>query len=145
MARLICSKQQGFTLIEVLVAVLVLSIALVAITRSLSIGIRDTQRIQDKNIAHWVAMNVLAKTQLNLILIPESGEAIQTGQESMLNQTWPWKLQTSKIQSQTIPDLKIRQITVQVFDSKQHSLESLQTYIPLPAASPYGMSIYARQ
>ncbi|MSP53363.1 MAG: type II secretion system protein GspI [Gammaproteobacteria bacterium] len=134
------SGQSGFTLIEVLVAVMVLGIALVAITRSLSLGIRDAQRIQDKNIAHWVALNVLARAKLGVILTPESGGAMQTGQELMLNQTWTWKMQ-----AQNVPDLPMRQISVQVFNSKQQSMETLQTYVYLPPASPYEMSIYAHQ
>jgi general secretion pathway protein I len=134
------SKNSGFTLIEVLVAVVVLGIALIAITRSLSIGIQDAQRIQDKNIAHWVALNVLARAKLGVILTPESGGAVQAGQDVMLGQTWSWKMQ-----AQNVADLPMRQITVHVFNSKQQSMETLQTYVYLPPAAPYGMSLYARQ
>lgn len=133
------SQQAGFTLIEVLVAVVVLAIALVAITRNLSVGIRDAQHIQDKNIAHWVALNVIARAQLNLIVIPDGAGGTQTGQEQMLNQTWNWKLQAKLIQ-----DLPMKQITVQVFDNQLKPLDSLQTYLPMPILIATGLD-YARQ
>lgn len=52
-------KQSGFTLIEVLVALTIFSVAAVTASSAASNYIRSTQRLQSKTLAHFVAKNTL--------------------------------------------------------------------------------------
>ncbi|GGI76727.1 GspI family T2SS minor pseudopilin variant LspI [Legionella impletisoli] len=85
------TKQNGFTLIEVLLALAVLAIALTALLKATSQDVNYTQRIKERTISHWVAMQGVSAIQLGLITIP-AGQPI-TEVTSMLNQNWYWRAQ----------------------------------------------------
>lgn len=69
---------KGFTLIEVIVALAILATTLFGGWFLLKTTITNTQAIQDKTLAHWVAMNALANTEL------ESPKADEQQQEDQL-------------------------------------------------------------
>lgn len=50
-------KQTGFTLLEVLVALAVVAMALTALVKSSGSVAANTAYLQQKNIAHWIAMD----------------------------------------------------------------------------------------
>ncbi|HSQ04637.1 MAG TPA: type II secretion system minor pseudopilin GspI [Burkholderiales bacterium] len=52
---------RGFTLVEVLVALAVLALALMAALRASSIGVANSSEIRDRLLASWVAQNQLAE------------------------------------------------------------------------------------
>ena len=56
--------QSGFTLVEVLVALAVLTIALAAVMRALSQNIDTSAALRDRTVAMWVAQNRLATHQV---------------------------------------------------------------------------------
>lgn len=81
----------GFTLIEVLLALAVIAIALTALLKATSQNTGFTQRLKDKSIAHWVAMQGIASIQLGIIspvLNQESTESMM-----MAGQKWYWRMQ----------------------------------------------------
>ena len=55
------TASKGFTLLEVLAALAVISIALVALFSSLSQGTRLTTRVEERMIGNWVASNVMTE------------------------------------------------------------------------------------
>jgi general secretion pathway protein I len=57
---------RGFTLVEVLVAVAVLSIALVASFQLITQQTRAAAGLNDRVIAHWVALNQLEERRLGI-------------------------------------------------------------------------------
>ena len=64
-ARYLASKRErGITLVEVLAAVAVLAIALVAIFRAVDSQIRNTAALADRMFAHWAALNSMEEAQL---------------------------------------------------------------------------------
>lgn len=81
----------GFTLIEVLLALAVIAIALTALLKATSQNTGFTQRLKDKSIAHWVAMQGIASIQLGII----SPVINQESTESMMmaGQKWYWRMQ----------------------------------------------------
>ncbi|WP_133130584.1 GspI family T2SS minor pseudopilin variant LspI [Legionella yabuuchiae] len=87
----ISNKYKGFTLIEVLLALAVIAIALTALLRATSQDVAYTQRIKERTISHWVAMQGVSAIQLGLITVP-SGQPI-TEVTTMLNQNWYWRAQ----------------------------------------------------
>ena len=54
----------GFTLLEVMIALSIVSIALVAIIGLMGDYVRNLQGLQERTFAHWVAMNRVAELQL---------------------------------------------------------------------------------
>jgi len=100
-------KKNGFTLVEVLLALAVIAIALTAILKVTAQNIENTQRIKEKTISHWVAMQGVNMIQLNLIEITPSQEATQG--TIMLNQKWYWRAKISNT-----PIKKMQQITISV-------------------------------
>ncbi len=69
----------GFSLVEALVALLVLSIATAGLMRAVQ-GHADTVRgLQDRAVAFWIAENRLAEASLPGVAAPPDGEASMLG------------------------------------------------------------------
>lgn len=88
-------NESGFTLIEVLVALGILSIGLTSLIVMSSEITRNTNHLQEKAIAHWVGQNVMAKVQMGLLEPPASPKNLK-GSTHMLGQQWQWALQRQK-------------------------------------------------
>ncbi len=82
-------RTQGFTLIEVLLALAILAIALTALTRANGVSIFETQQLQKKNYEHLVAMQAVARIQLRLIHLAINQE--QTEKMQLLGVQWYWR------------------------------------------------------
>ena len=121
------NKIRGFTLIEVLVAMAILSIALIAIFRNTSVTIKNAQYIQDKNIAHWVAVNVMTRAEVGLINLPTAGN-MMSGEEIMLGQTFLWQLSSKNVQ-----DLPMLQLQVRILNQKKESIDTLESFVQKPS------------
>lgn len=78
------AKTRAFTLVEVLVALAVLSIALIAALRATSVGVVNSAEIRDRLLAGWVAENRLAEHRARRDWVPVGvyeGEAVQGGKQ----------------------------------------------------------------
>jgi general secretion pathway protein I len=86
-SRLLAS---GFTLVEVLVALAVLTIALAAVMRALSQSIDTSASLRDRTVAMWVAQNRLTTHQ-----IEHDFPALDTteGDAEMAGRAWRWREQ----------------------------------------------------
>jgi len=80
----------GFTLVEVLVALAVLTIALAAVMRALSQSIDTSASLRDRTIAMWVAQN-----RLTTHLVERDFPAMDTtdGKVDMAGREWLWREQ----------------------------------------------------
>lgn len=81
------SRQTGFTLLEVLIALLILSLVLVALIRTAGLQAQAFNHHRDSTLAQWVASNVAA--ELRAEGPPELGR--QQGQAQMGQQRWRWQ------------------------------------------------------
>ena len=88
------SHSQGFTLIEVLIALSIIAIALTALFKATSENIAITSRLKEKSISHWVAMQGVASIQLNLVPIVPHQDITQV--TTMLGQRWYWRAKLSQ-------------------------------------------------
>jgi general secretion pathway protein I len=117
-------KQHGLTLLEVLVALVILTIALTAVIKATTENIRGTSYLQEKTLGTWVGLNILNQARLNLIQFPEAPE-YRDGNDVNLGQAWDWKGQVK-----TTPNPKIREVHVKVFHPQDHHLiTELMSYI----------------
>jgi general secretion pathway protein I len=75
----------GFTLVEVLVALVVVAIGLAALMVAVSSTARSSGALRDKTLAQWMALNRLTEVRLNLV---KFGQNTDTGELDFANRTW---------------------------------------------------------
>jgi general secretion pathway protein I len=78
-------KSAGFTLVEVLVALMVIAMGLAALMTAVSGTARTSGMLRDKTIAGWIALNRLAEVRLNLT---KFGQNNDTGELDFANRKW---------------------------------------------------------
>lgn len=86
-------REKGFTLIEVLLALAIIAISLTALLKASAQNIRNTERIKDKTIGHWIAMQGMAAVQLGLVTASAQQETTEVTQ--ILGQKWYWRIKRS--------------------------------------------------
>lgn len=120
-------RNKGFTLIEVLISLLILSIALTAIMKATSQNIQDTLYLQNKTIATWVGMEIIAQAQIGLLNLSTSNDQL-SHEADMLGQKWTW--QASVV---TTPNPRIREFNIDVYSADhQKKWTHLTSYIYAP-------------
>ena len=85
----------GFTLIEVLIALMIIAIALAATVRATNDSIRATIHVRNTTIAHYVAMNVLSQIQMGLVQLSHNQTAL-SGDMSAMGKEWHGQATTMK-------------------------------------------------
>lgn len=115
-------RQSGLTLVEVLVALAILSIALTALILNTTENTRNIQYLYEKTAAHWVAMNVLNQVQLDMIT-PARSPSFSTGSMELMNTNWQWKLQI-----EITPDSSMNRIIVKVGHDEQPTLYTAYSF-----------------
>ena len=114
----------GFTLIEVLVALAILSIALTAIIKTTAQNIKDTRYLQDKQIATWIGTEALNEARAGFIKLPETPDHLDD-EKKTLGQSW----KVSTYSAATANDL-IKEIHVDVYrQTDETKLISLVSYL----------------
>lgn len=78
-------RNRGFTLVEVLVALLVVVMGLAALMIAVSSTARTSGALRDKTIAQWIALNRLAEIRLNLT---KFGQNNDIGELDYGNRKW---------------------------------------------------------
>jgi general secretion pathway protein I len=99
--------RSGFTLIEVLVALAVVALALLGLTRTAALQVNDFDALRERTLAGWVASNVLTETRLASAL-PATGQS--DGRVEFAAHAWRWTRDVS-----ATPDPEIRRIDIRVF------------------------------
>jgi general secretion pathway protein I len=107
--RFIRQNEKGLTLIEVLIAMAILSIALTAVIKSASQNIRSTLYLQNRTIATLVGTNIVNSIRMGLIRMPGAPDQL-SGNDQTLGQPWTWKAAMN-----VTPNPRIRQIIVDVY------------------------------
>jgi general secretion pathway protein I len=78
-------KSRGFTLIEVLVALVIVAIGLAAMMITVSSTARTSGYLRDKTLAQWIALNRISEVRLNLA---KTGQNNDIGEINFANRTW---------------------------------------------------------
>jgi len=81
----ILPRTGGFTLVEVLVALVIVAIGLAALMTAVSSTARTSGALRDKSLAQWMALNRLTEVRLKLV---KFGQNTDTGEIYFANRTW---------------------------------------------------------
>jgi general secretion pathway protein I len=98
--------ERGFTLLEILVALAIMSIVVLGFLRGNSLMIANADYLREKSLAGWVAMNRAAELRLAGKWLSESGAE---GTALMGDRRWRWRA-TGKVSPD--PDMQI--VTIEV-------------------------------
>jgi general secretion pathway protein I len=122
-----CRIRNGFTLIEILVALAIVAIALTAIVTETGQHVNSTIHMRDRTLAHFVAMNRVTEL-LTAAQWPAVG--VSNGVDEMAGRDWFWNATVS-----ATPDDDIRRldIEVRVDRNRDNPNASLIAYLPRPA------------
>lgn len=88
------NKSQGFTLLEVMVALMIIAIVLLSLLRITALQANHLQYLEQKNIAQWIALDIIAKMQARLISFGGSSGTLK-GSTTQLNYNWYWQVSFS--------------------------------------------------
>ncbi|MDB6083911.1 MAG: hypothetical protein JWN43_1792 [Gammaproteobacteria bacterium] len=78
-------SEAGFTLVEVLVALMVVAMGLAALMVAVSGTARTTGYLRDKTLAQWIALNRLTEVRLNMT---KFGQNTDTGELVFAGRKW---------------------------------------------------------
>ena len=99
-------SEAGFTLIEMMVALVIFSLAALALLRLEGATVSNTARLQDQAVAQIVARNIAVETMTDPVppaFGREAGQAVNAGRN------WNWSRTTDKS-----PESRIQMITITV-------------------------------
>ncbi len=136
---------RGFTLIEVLVALAVVTIGMAAVLEALASSAGTTLYLRSKTFAEWTALNQVERTRLRAELtgqIPQAGTS--TGHVRNAGRRWHWR---QKVAKTLVPG--VERIVVNVRPASGHGKDWYATVtgyvgdkmaIPNPSVPPWGES-----
>ena len=125
------SLRVGFTLIEVLVALAIVSIALLAALRAAGQGTSNVDVLRSRLLAGWVAENVLAEQRARRDWLPLG---IQRGVEQQGGIAFAWREEVI-----ATPNARFRRVDIRVFapPGEIHQIGHLTGFlVDPPAVSP---------
>ncbi|AQT61543.1 type II secretion system minor pseudopilin GspI [Cellvibrio sp. PSBB023] len=149
--RLHNRQQRGFTLLEAMIALMIVAMALPALITLVMTQLDGSAAIRDKTYAYWVAENQLtrirllqqqkAKKALPSYQVPEK----DSGSVDMAGLRWHWQLTTLALDTLPVPGFKRVEIAVRLLgpaegislgptmiDKDQPALARLTGYISDP-------------
>jgi len=118
-----CGRRAGFTLVEVLVALAIVSIALMSALRAAGQGTNNVGELRSRLLAGWVAENLLAEHRARRDWLP-LGIQRGVGREGGLDFAWREEVIAT-------PNPAFRRVDVRVFATAEesHSLAHLAGFV----------------
>jgi general secretion pathway protein I len=112
-----CSR--GFTLIEVLAALVIVSLGMMAVIQAVSQTASNSAYLRDKTLAHWVALNRLTEARLEQSApkVDETSDEVE-----MAGRTWRWTMTVTQTPVETM-----RRIDVSVRPAEADEDSSMAT------------------
>jgi general secretion pathway protein I len=128
-------RSRGFTLIEVLVALVVVAVSMTAAVLAVSERTRDGAYLRDKTLAHWIAMNLVTERRLQA-QAPALGKS--SDEIEFAGRRWRWTLVVDKTAIDTMRRMDVR---VRTADAPEDSSLATVTGFYGTAIAPPGSSV----
>ncbi len=132
----------GFTLIEVLVALMVVAMGLTALMVAVSGTASASGYLRDKAIAQWIALNRLTEVRLNLQQKP--GQNGDTGELDVANRKWHYDTRYYDTDFASMHRVVVR-VWAGPTDQKGNPLGEYTSFLGSDLASPGGSNVDWRQ
>ncbi len=116
-------KVKGMTLFEVLVALMVFSIAAVAVTKSLGEQMANMPVLEDRTLAQWVADNEMVNARLEKAF-PAIGK--KEGRTQLAGRDWYWRKEVVKTSDD---DFRMIRISVSDDDRYNRIIAQVNSYV----------------
>lgn len=121
------NHNNGFTLIEVLLALSIIGIAMMAAIRTTEATTRTLFRIQERTIAEWVGHNALIAMKLKIDgLSPVAGRWVASSEEA--GRTWYWEAVSNPTSDPQILQITLEVRSTEKKDDKNPPLTTLVDY-----------------
>ena len=122
-------RHRGFTLLEVLVALTIVSLALAALISTSGSQAASAAYLKQKTLAHWVAMNEMTKLQAEQTWLSKGDTK---GSSQMAGSEWFWTRTVKETE-----DDNARQVEFTVFadEDREYNLTRLVGYLSRESGS----------
>ncbi len=131
-------RSQGFTLIEVMVALVIVAMGLTALMLAVSSTANASGYLRDKALAQWIALNRLTEVRLNLQ--PKLGQSNDTGELDFAGRHWHYDTQYFDTSFASM-----RRVVVRVWpgkaDQKGNPLAEYTGFIGTSLSTPGGSNV----
>jgi general secretion pathway protein I len=136
--RAMPSRARGFTLVEVMVALIVVAIGLTALMVAVSGTARTSGYLRDKTLAQWIALNRLTEVRLNSN--NKFAQNTDTAQVNFAGRAWHYDTQYFDTSISTMKRVVVR---VYLGDSKTkgNPLAESTSFLGTALAAPGGSNI----
>ena len=119
------SRDSGFTLMEMMVAMAILAVGMGAIISASAGAAHNATILRDKEVARWVALNKLTEMQV----LQEWSTTDKKGSVDMLKTKWHWVARVQKVQD---PDLRRVDVEVRRDPSTDSYIYSITGFVGNP-------------
>jgi len=103
-------RPRGFTLIEVLAALVIVALGMLGVIQAVTQTARNGAYLREKTLAHWIAMNVITERRL----LPSPPDVTETSDDvDFAGQRWRW---TMKVTQTEVESLRRMDVSVRYAD-----------------------------
>jgi general secretion pathway protein I len=125
-------RPRGFTLIEVLAALVIVALGMLGVIQAVTQSARNGTYLREKTLAHWIAMNVI--TEQRLAASPP--DVAETSDEvEFAGQRWQWTMRVTQTQ---VDSLRRMDVDVRHVDAPEDSALATVTGFYGTAIGPSG-------
>jgi general secretion pathway protein I len=112
-------RTRGFTLIEVLAALVIVALGMLGVIQAVTQTARNGTYLREKTLAHWIAMNVITERRL-LAAPPDVAES--SDDVEFAGQRWRWTMNVTQTEVESL-----RRMDVSVRPADRPDGEALAT------------------
>jgi general secretion pathway protein I len=108
-------RAAGFTLIEVMAALVIVALGMLGVIQAVTQTARNGTYLREKTLAHWIAMNLITERRL-MATAPDVAES--TDEVEFAGQRWRWTLRVTQTE---VDSLRRMDVSVRRADAAEDS------------------------